>query len=87
MTLSAFIVADVMMSFRSLRLVSTKRLQSKTTSSKDEHTLPKQAHQNIGTQRSFVSLVQYDDAISIEVTLVERFSQEYTVGHICKTLR
>jgi hypothetical protein len=44
--------------------------------------LTKKSEQDIGVEGSFVSLVHDDDAVVVEVRLAQRFSQQYSIGHV-----
>lgn len=76
-TFSAFIVADVTISFRSRLLDKTVgvALTLQFKSNVGELTLPQQAHQYVGTERTLVSLIQDDYAVPVEIPFVERLSK------------
>lgn len=46
--------------------------------------LAQQAHEDVGVERALVRLVEDDDAVAVEVALVERLAQHDTVRHVCK---
>lgn len=89
LTFLAFMVADVTMSLRSRRLVKTAgRLQfyGSEYDSPTRLTLSQETHQDIGTERPLVSLVEDDDRVSIQIAFIQRLSEQYTIGHICQAV-
>jgi hypothetical protein len=84
LTFSAFIVAEVTMSLRSRRLVKTGFgiLLALSICNFVPRTFPQETHENICTQRSFVGLVQDNDAVSVKIPLIQRLAQQNTVGHV-----
>jgi hypothetical protein len=45
-------------------------------------TLSQQTHENIRVEGTLVSFVENDDAVPIEISLVERLSQHDTISHV-----
>ena len=84
LTFSAFIVAEVTISFKSLRRDRTakrvSKVQNELAKYKTERafivrTLAKQTHEHICTKRTLVRLIQNNDAVTIQVALVQRLTQ------------